>query len=113
MLSGAIICPDQKLAQELKQALADTHGIAIVRTIAHYLNGLDLVRFLRAAAPEVIFLSVQSRREALDTATATMMTVVLMEISTPIVPVVTTRIQREYCETLVTTSRSSAAGVPS
>jgi len=70
MLSGAIICPDQKLAQDLKQALGDTHRIAIVRTVARYLNGLDLVRFLRAAAPEVIFLSVQSRREALDTAQA-------------------------------------------
>jgi pilus assembly protein CpaE len=70
MLRGAIICPDQQLLAELKDALAETHRVGIVRIVDRYVEGVELVRFLRAAAPEVVFLSVESRRKALDLASA-------------------------------------------
>ena len=69
MLRGAIICPDQELLGELKDALAETHSVGIVRIVDHYLEGIELVRFLRATAPEIVFLSVESIRKALDLAT--------------------------------------------
>ncbi|HVP45880.1 MAG TPA: hypothetical protein VMT32_04830 [Bryobacteraceae bacterium] len=68
MLRGAIICPDPKLLAQLQDALAETHHAAIVRTVDRYLEGVDLVRFLRATAPEIVFLSVASSRKALELA---------------------------------------------
>ena len=68
MLRGAIICPDPKLLAQLQDALAETHRAAIVRIVDHYLEGVDLVRFLRATAPEIVFLSVASSRKALELA---------------------------------------------
>lgn len=68
MLRGAIICPDQPLLAELKDALAETHRVGIVRIVDRYLEGVDLIRFLRATAPEIVFLSVESRQKALDVA---------------------------------------------
>lgn len=68
MLRGAIICPDHELLAELQDALAETHRVGIVRVIDRYLEGVELVRFLRATAPEVVFLSVGSNRKALDLA---------------------------------------------
>jgi pilus assembly protein CpaE len=68
MLRGAIICPDQQLLAELKDALAETHRVGIVRIVDRYLEGVELIRFLRATAPEIVFLSVESRHRALDVA---------------------------------------------
>ena len=68
MLRGTIICPDQELLAELKIALAETHRVGIVRIVDRYLEGIELVRFLRATAPEIVFLSVESRRKALELA---------------------------------------------
>ena len=68
MLRGAIICPDHELLAELKDALAETHRVGIVRIVDRYLEGVELVRFLRATAPEIVFLSVGSNRKALDLA---------------------------------------------
>src|SRR6266849_5876843 len=66
MLRGAIICPNQELRTELEDALAETHRVGIVRALDNYPNDIDLVRFLRAAAPEIVFLSVESSRNALE-----------------------------------------------
>jgi len=68
MLRGAIICPDHDLLGELKDALAETHRVGIVRIVDRYLEGVELVRFLRATAPEIVFLSVASNRKALELA---------------------------------------------
>ena len=68
MLRTAIICPDQQLLAELKDALAETHRVGIVRVVDRYLEGIELIRFLRATAPEIVFLSVESRHKALDVA---------------------------------------------
>jgi pilus assembly protein CpaE len=68
MLRAAIICPDQELLAELKDALAETHRVGVVRIVDRYLEGVELIRFLRAAAPEIVFLSVESRQKAVDVA---------------------------------------------
>jgi len=65
MLRGAIICPDQELSVRLADALSETHAVAIVRTIELYPNEVDLARFLRAAAPELVFMGLQSAPKAL------------------------------------------------
>jgi len=70
MLRSVIICPDQKLSAELRDVLEQTRGIAILRTLDSYPNEVDLVRFLRATAPEIVFLSVESPRQALPIAAA-------------------------------------------
>jgi pilus assembly protein CpaE len=70
MLRSVIICPDQELSAELRDVLGQTRGIAILRTLDSYPNEVDLVRFLRATAPEIVFLSVESPRRALPIAAA-------------------------------------------
>ncbi len=67
MLRGAIIAPDQELTERLTSAL-EGQRIGILRRVHRYPNTVDLVRFLRAAAPQVVFLSVESRADALDVA---------------------------------------------
>jgi pilus assembly protein CpaE len=68
MLRGAIICPDRELGDRLITAILDTHQVGIVRRLEAYPNAVELGRFMRAAAPEVIFLSIESRQTALETA---------------------------------------------
>jgi pilus assembly protein CpaE len=70
MLRSVIICPDQELSAELRDVLEQTRGVAILRMLDSYPNEVDLVRFLRATAPEIVFLSVESPREALPIAAA-------------------------------------------
>src|SRR5215813_10843688 len=66
MLRGAIICPDRDLGDRLVSALLDSHRIEIVRRLENYPNAVDLSRFLRAAAPEVVFVSIENRETALE-----------------------------------------------
>jgi len=68
MLKAVIICPDAVLAADLKEVLQETHRVAILRELREYPGPVDLVRFLRAAAPDVVFLSVATRRSAMETA---------------------------------------------
>ncbi len=67
MLRSVIIAPDQELSDGLQAAL-DGQRVGVVRVTHRYPNMVDLVRFLRAAAPQVVFLSMESRRDALDVA---------------------------------------------
>jgi pilus assembly protein CpaE len=68
MLRGVIICPEQELGKDLSDALTATQRLVVVRILDHYPDGVDLARFLRAAAPEIVFLSVEAPREALELA---------------------------------------------
>jgi pilus assembly protein CpaE len=68
MLRSVVICPDQKLSTSLQDALSEVRSVAIVRTLDHYPNHMDLVRFLRATAPQVVFLGIESRQHALELA---------------------------------------------
>ena len=65
MLRGVIISPDGELRSGLQEALEKTHRIGIIRVLEGYPGELDLVRFLRATAPEVVFLGLSNPRQAL------------------------------------------------
>ncbi len=68
MLKGAVICPDRDLADRLIAEILETHQIAMVRRLDGYPNAVDLDRFLRAAAPDVVFLCIESRQAAMEIA---------------------------------------------
>jgi len=70
MLKGAIICPDEELSEQLEELLADMGVVAISRTIPRYPNGHELMRMLRANAPQVLFLSIESLGRALEVVAA-------------------------------------------
>lgn len=68
MLRGLIICPDEGLAERLEGALADLGMVAVTRKMTHYPSAIELLRFLRAHAPQLIFLSVASLVKAMEVA---------------------------------------------
>lgn len=68
MLRGIIICPDVDLAERLDALLNDIGIVSITRTLDRYPNSLELVRFLRAHAPQVIFVSTESTTKAMEVA---------------------------------------------
>jgi len=68
MLRGVIICPDQELSAELQDALQDNRRLGILRTLDNYPGEIDLARFLRATAPEIVFLGMGALRQALAVA---------------------------------------------
>src|SRR5882724_6575372 len=71
MLRGVLICPDQELGDRLTSALLESHRVGIVRRLEAYPNSVDLGRFIRAAAPEIVFLSIETRQQALEVAKLT------------------------------------------
>jgi len=64
MLRGLIICPDLELAGWLEQALVDSRAATVVRKLDHYAEELELMRLVRANAPQVLFLSTESLLKA-------------------------------------------------
>jgi pilus assembly protein CpaE len=66
MLRCIVICPDQKLAARLESAINATGEVSIGRSLYAYPNATDLVRTLRAQAPEIVFLSFESVDRALE-----------------------------------------------
>jgi pilus assembly protein CpaE len=60
MIRGILICPDVDLNDRLTRMLVDVGTVTLTRTLNRYPNSLELVRFLRAHAPHVIFLSAES-----------------------------------------------------
>jgi len=64
VLRSIIVCPDQALSTQLEQELAAVGGVAVFRTINHYPSIPDLVRTLRAHAPDLIFLSFEDVGQA-------------------------------------------------
>ncbi len=68
MLRGAVICPDRELGDRLVSAILETHQVGIVRRMESYPNAVELGRFMRAAAPEIIFLSIESKQASLEIA---------------------------------------------
>src|SRR5215475_8346624 len=64
MLRSIIVSPDAELAKRLENALLSTGEVTIGRTLDRYPNSIDLVRTLRAHAPEAIFLSFESIEKA-------------------------------------------------
>jgi pilus assembly protein CpaE len=68
MLKGILICPDVDLNERLEAVLHAIGVVNISRTLDHYPNSLELLRFLRAHAPHVIFVSTESTVKALEIA---------------------------------------------
>jgi pilus assembly protein CpaE len=67
MLRAAIISPDPVLHENLYESLNRTGVVSTVRIFEYYPSELDLARFVRAHAPQVIFLSMESLDHALHT----------------------------------------------
>ncbi len=68
MLRGIIICPDVDLGERLEALLNEIGIVSVTRTLERYPNSLELLRFLRAHAPQVIFVSTESTPKALEIA---------------------------------------------
>lgn len=66
MLRSIVICPDQELAARLESAITATGEVSVGRTLHSYPNSVDLVRTLRAQAPEIIFLSFEALDKAVE-----------------------------------------------
>jgi len=60
MLRGLIISPDVDLAERLGRALNELGSVAVVRVFDHYPNAVELTRAIRATAPELTFIAVES-----------------------------------------------------
>jgi hypothetical protein len=67
VITAAIICPDSDVRRQLLDNIGEHGGIYLLRKFEHYPYEKELVNFLRAAAPDVVFVSLES----LDRATYT------------------------------------------
>ncbi len=66
MLRSIVICPDPEMAARLESALNATGEVNVARVVNSYPNAIDLIRTLRAHAPEVVFLSFELTEKAHD-----------------------------------------------
>ncbi len=64
MLRAIIICPDTELTEKLEGSLSDIGLVHITRTMDHYPNTQELLRLVRAHAPQIVFLSTESMMRA-------------------------------------------------
>ncbi len=83
MLRSIIISPDEGFGEILENFLQEFGKVAVVRRVAEYPNGLKLVRIVRAHAPHIVFLGMDSVAQARDA-------VVTLERETPGVQIVGT-----------------------
>src|SRR5512132_1719989 len=68
MLRSIVIAPEPELSRQLTNRLASIGPVvAIGKTLTHYPAEMELIRLLRAHAPQVVFLSAGSMREATNT----------------------------------------------
>ena len=66
MLRGVIICPDVDLNGRLEALLNEMGIVSITRTLERYPNSLELLRVVRAHAPNVVFVSTESTSKAIE-----------------------------------------------
>ncbi len=64
MIRCIIICPDPEVSGKLEETLLSVSDVTVFRTITQYPTATELVRTLRAHAPDVIFLSFESIEKA-------------------------------------------------
>jgi pilus assembly protein CpaE len=64
LLRSIIISPDSELAERLESAARVTGEVSVNRILDHYPTAIDLVRTLRAHAPEILFLNFESLEKA-------------------------------------------------
>lgn len=68
MLRSVIISPDVELAERLEAALTLTGEVSVNRVLERYPVAIDLVRTLRAHAPDILFLNFESLEKAQEIA---------------------------------------------
>jgi pilus assembly protein CpaE len=64
MMRGLIISPDRELASQLDRVLADSGSVSVIRSVDRYPGSVELTRFVRAHAPHVVFVSMESVSQA-------------------------------------------------
>src|SRR3954464_10289859 len=67
MLRGVIISPNRELRDQAQKAMDGVGGLSLIRSIDRYPSAVELSRFMRAQGPNVVFLSVESVKQALAT----------------------------------------------
>jgi pilus assembly protein CpaE len=67
MLRSIIICPDADLNERLEKLLGEI-DVHVTRTLDRYPGSLELLRVVRAHAPQVVFVSTESIAKALEIA---------------------------------------------
>lgn len=65
MLRAVTICPDPELLEVLARSLTTTGRVQILRELDRYPEEVDLVRLIRAHAPDALFVSVEKLDEAM------------------------------------------------
>jgi pilus assembly protein CpaE len=68
VLRAIVICPDQDLSERLEAAVQATGEVTVQRVLDRYPVAIDMVRALRAHAPEVVFLSFEDVDKAQEVA---------------------------------------------
>lgn len=66
MLRAIVICPDTELNARLEGILTEIGVVTVTRVMDRYPNAQELVRFLRAHAPQLVFLSTESILKVTD-----------------------------------------------
>jgi pilus assembly protein CpaE len=64
LLRAIVICPDTDVSSRLQRAISTLGEVTLCRSVAQYPDPVDLVRTLRAHAPDVIFLSFENAEKA-------------------------------------------------
>src|ERR1700727_2935135 len=64
LLRSIIISPDAELAERLESAATLTGEVSVNRVLDRYPTAIDLVRTLRAHAPDILFLNFESLEKA-------------------------------------------------
>jgi pilus assembly protein CpaE len=67
LFNSLVICPDQKMSGRLETALRETGQVNVAGVLNRYPDAAEVVRYLRAQAAEIVFLSFDSAAGALDT----------------------------------------------
>ena len=64
MLRAIVICPDAEVNGRLESVLSEIGIVSVTRVMDRYPNAQELLRFLRAHAPQMVFLSTASLTKA-------------------------------------------------
>lgn len=67
-MRAVLICPNQELREKFEARIADYRAVNILRTMDAYPDKDELCRVVRAWAPEVVFLNIESEAIAESTA---------------------------------------------
>ncbi len=66
MLRAVIISPDVELSTRLNEIISRSGRVGVTKTIDRYLVSYELERFLRANAPQTVFLSIEQLPHAIE-----------------------------------------------